>query len=332
MSTSGISYAAAVSTPSGTVRQPEIKAQALSDHDSRTSLDAPAKPQRPGGGTRSRTSFRGWSKKAAMSEEEASSYQPGPVKEIPYSGHYPRDEHRPNTENDEELVYVLTMKISDSLAKPMNEMRAQYFPKRLNRIPAHLTLFHALPHSHMEVLEQSLSQTCLSMQPFAVSTGKPFRMRKGVGVNVDAGYNELKNVHQQLQSQWQSFLSEQDAGGFRPHWTVMNKVDDEVAVNGAFESIRNDLSQRSEEGQALGLDLWRYNRGNWDWEKEFVFGKGASSAQVSDSRYAGDTQGNGEAGGTGEKARGGSSKRPGMWKRGSSVGDALRTMSFRRKS
>lgn len=327
-----MSYAAAVSTPRGTVRQPEIKAQALSDADSRASSEAPRKPQRPGAGTRARTSFRGWSKKTAKGQHGPSKHQPGPVEEVPHTGHYPRIEHKPQTQNEEELVYILTMKLSDSLARSMNEMRERYFPTRLNRIPAHLTLFHALPHSQMEVLEQSIRQTSESMQPFVVSTGKPFRMRKGVGVNVDSGYHRMKEVHRQLQMQWETFLSEQDAGGFRPHWTVMNKVDDAELVDGAFETIGRGLLERNEEGRALGLDLWRYNRGDWEWVKEFPFGSTSPASRATELHSGRNgaisvTQGDTDGG-----APGGQNKRPGLWTRGSSVGDVLRTMSFGRKS
>ncbi|KAH9859483.1 hypothetical protein IAQ61_011264 [Plenodomus lingam] len=276
MPTPGVSYAAVVSRPSGTHRQPEAKAQISTDYGSRASLGGPTRSQRPGIETQSGTLSHDWPNKAVRSEEKTSAYQPGPTGEVERS----RDEHKPKTEHGEELVYVLTVKISNSLARPMNQMRKQHFPKRLNHIPAHLTLFHALPHSQLAMIEQGLSQMSLSIQPFAVSTGKPFRMRKGIGVNVDVGYNKLKHVHCQLQSQWEPFLSEQDAGGFRPHWTVMNKVDDGERVKSAFETIGKELSRRREEGSALGLDLWRYNGGKWEWTREFTFGQGASPTQT----------------------------------------------------
>ena len=227
-------------------------------------------------------------------------------------------------------MYVLTLKVTDDLSRPMNEFRERYFPKRLNRTPAHLTLFHALPHSQLSALEASLSQTSSTVTPFLVSSGKPFRMRKGVGVNVDAGYAALKDVHSQLQSQWGSFLSEQDAGGFRPHWTVMNKVDDEKKVDDAFDAVRRELSERNQEGQATGLDLWRYNRGDWEWASEFPFG-GEGKKTVEKMR---DKVSLGKGGSmVGQSIEGNASnKRPAVWKRGSSVGEAWRSMSFRRKS
>lgn len=330
MSGSAISYAAAVSTPNGSVRQPKIKAQTCPDPDISTSFEIKENSSRPGAGIRSGTSFRGWTKKTEKSGREKAAHQSGPVTEIRHSGHIPRDEHRPKTEHGEELVYILTMNLSDSLATPMNKMREQHFPKKLNRIPAHMTLFHALPHSQFEALEEGLSRLSANTQPFVVSTGKPFRMRKGVGVNVDAGYKKMKDLHQKLQLHWLPFLSEQDAGGFRPHWTVMNKVDDETVVETAFETIRKELSESNQEGRAFGLDLWKYNRGNWEWAKIYLFGEASKATLHSPGARNGQVAA--QTATPGEQNTEGLSKRPGMWKRGSSVGDTLRTMSFRRKS
>jgi mannose-1-phosphate guanylyltransferase len=338
-----VSYAAAVSTPNGSVRQPQIQARACSFDDTRSSLgdQKPAKPQRPGAGIRSKTSFRGWTGKKTQEsskfEKSAVQYHPRTSREEqrPNTGKYhartSREEHRPNTEGAEDDVYVLTLKLTESLEKPMNEMRQQYFPTKLNRTPAHLTLFHALPHSQMEVMEQGLTQLASSTTPFSVTTGGPFRMKKGVGVNVDEGYQTMKSVHGQLKNSWFSFLSEQDAGGFRPHWTVMNKVDEEKEVDAALHAVRQTLSQRMIEGHAVGLTLWKYDRGNWLWAKEFAFGetqRPLSRRQTSASPSGhlsppADTHGS---------PGGAPNRRPGLMKRGSSVVDAWRSMSFLRRT
>jgi mannose-1-phosphate guanylyltransferase len=328
----GVSYAAAVSTPNGSVRQPQIQSRACSDPDLQTSFESQAskqpqtKPQRPGAGIRSKTSFRGWTSKKG--QESQGHHERGPIKEV-HHGHITRAEHQPNTGGNEEHVYVLTMKLEDSLSVPMNKLRQQYFPKRLNRTPAHLTLFHALPHSHMEAIEQGLSQLSSSTKPFHVTTGGPFRMRKGVGVNVDAGYQDMKGVHNQLKTQWMSFLSEQDQGGFRPHWTVMNKVDEETEVEHALGAVRKELSHDTKEGRAVGLELWRYDRGNWIWANEYTFGTSKEAPSTSSPGGGSVSPKNASPG---EQPGSGPSKRPGMSKRGSSVAGAWRSMSFRRKS
>jgi len=292
------------------------------------------KPQRPGAGIRAKSSFRGWaSKKESKSSLQVQSYEPYIVEESRPSGHFPRTEHKPNTESEEEEhIYVLTLKVTDSLAKPMDEMRNRDFPRHLNRTGAHLTLFHALPHSQIEALEQGLNQVAATMKPFEVSSGKPFRMRKGVGINVDEGYKTMKDVHADLQSQWAAFLSEQDAGGFRPHWTVMNKIDDETKVDGAFATIRQELSESNQEGKAVGLDLWRYERGNWIFAKEYMFGNVVRTLTRVDTSGSSSNRDSPLSPPADQSTAGGPVRRPGMFKRASSVGDALRSMSFRRRS
>jgi mannose-1-phosphate guanylyltransferase len=303
----GLSYAAAVSTPIGTMRQPQIQARACSDPDLRASIEEQTREKipgtkalRPGAGVRSRTSFRGW----GASKKTVNQPERGAVQHVQHD-FVPRNEHVPNT--GEEHVYVLTLKLEESLSAPMNSLREQYFPKRINKTPAHLTLFHALPHSHITELQHGLSEISTNARPFQVTTGGPFRMRKGVGVNVDAGYQNMKSLHSQLRSQWMPFLSEQDQSGFKPHWTVMNKVDEEKEVEHALTEVRRVLSQSTKEGQAIGLELWRYDRGYWIWAEEYKFGEvkktgprpasksGISGEQAPDSR---------------------ASKRPGLLKQG----------------
>jgi mannose-1-phosphate guanylyltransferase len=320
---SGVSYAAAVSTPNGTMRQPQIQARACSDPDLRASFEeqtkekkSGAKALRPGAGVRSTTSFRGW---GALKKTENQSER-GAVQHAQHD-FGPRTEHTPNTDAHEEHVYVLTLKLEESLSTPMNSLREQYFPKRINKTPAHLTLFHALPHSHITKLQQGLSELSRNTRPFQVTTGGPFRMRKGVGVNVDAGYQKMKSLHSQLRSQWLTFLSEQDQGGFKPHWTVMNKVDDEKEVGHALSAVRQTLSQSTKEGQAIGLMLWRYDRGHWIWAEEYVFG----AMKKTDPKPASKNNASSEQAPGSEV-----NKSSGVLKQGSNVADAWRSMSFRR--
>lgn len=187
--------------------------------------------------------------------------------------HETKREHKPNTGADENCVYVLTMMLDQTFSNTMNLMRQQYFPRKLNKTPAHITLFHALPHSQLSAIKEDLAQITLQTEPFRVTTKEPFRMRKGIGVNVGVGVQHMKIVHEQLRSRWKHFLSDQDRYGFRPHWTVMNKVDDEQRVDQALKSIRTELSRDTKDGIALGLEMWMFEKGRWRWVNEYTFRK-----------------------------------------------------------
>lgn len=180
--------------------------------------------------------------------------------------------HIPNTSRPESLVYVLTLQTTPSLQSPLNALRERHFPRHLNRTPAHLTLFHALPHSRLDAITSSLDRLSRTTNPYAVSTGKPFRLRMGVAVHVARGYEQVKATHARLRDEWTGFLSEQDRGGWRGHWTVMNKAADEESVRRAWEDVTRGFG--GAEGMAEGLTLWRYERGFWIFEREFRFDAG----------------------------------------------------------
>jgi len=108
-------------------------------------------------------------------------------------------------------------------------------------------------------------------------------MKKGFGISVPEakGGKRAREVRGELLGTWQSeeegdersWLSEQDSGtGYRAHYTVMNKVEDEGAVKRAFGEV--ERSWKGDQGTAVGLGLWRYERGYWKWVQGFEFGGG----------------------------------------------------------
>lgn len=189
----------------------------------------------------------------------------------------PSPSHRPQTQSGEETVYVLTLLTDKRLHERMTALRNQYFPKKINKLAAHLTLFHALPESRLESnIIPLLKEVCANTSPFSIRADKPFRLKKGFAVSVSSriGGQQAKQVHDALQGQWKrdDFLSEQDAGGCRLHYTLMNKVDDEAEISNAYNELLDRW--RADSGVAEGLALWRYDRGFWKWEKSFNFSGG----------------------------------------------------------
>ena len=85
------------------------------------------------------------------------------------------------------------------------------------------------------------------------------------------GLQEAKQLHHELQSAWRDFLSEQDAGGWRGHWTVQNKVAEEKVAADAFEEIQHGFG--GAQGSAKGCSLWRYVKGSWEFERDVPFAK-----------------------------------------------------------
>lgn len=159
----------------------------------------------------------------------------------------------------------------------MTALRKQYFPKHLNKLEAHLTLFHALPGSK---LDSTVIPTILSVArrtaPFKLRANKVMRMKRGLGIALakTQGADQTKEVHAQLREAWlqggQRWLSEQDRGGLgHVHYTIMNKVDDVEDVEKAQDEV--EKSYKGDVGVAEGLVLFRYDRGFWRWERKFEF-------------------------------------------------------------
>ncbi|KAK7733913.1 hypothetical protein SLS53_008065 [Cytospora paraplurivora] len=183
----------------------------------------------------------------------------------------PKDEHRPRTLSEEEHVYVLTLSTTPSLHDTVTALRERHFPAHLNRTPAHLTMFHALPGSHLSGIVAAIEEECHGLSPFRLATGSLFRMRRGVGINVGQGSRPARLLHEGLQRRWIGFLSEQDRQAWRPHWTIQNKVNDAAVVEETMREV--GLKFQGAEGVSQGCVLWRYeNGGNWRFERMFEFG------------------------------------------------------------
>jgi hypothetical protein len=182
--------------------------------------------------------------------------------------------HIPNTTFPEKSVYILTFLTDVPTNKTMTALRTQYFPPHHNRLDAHLTLFHAIPGSHLQSsIIPTLKTLSYSTSPFSISASTPFRLTHGIAIGVPKwkGGDEARAVHRRLKVEWmrEGFLSEQDRGGFAAHWTVMNKEDDEEKVARAMEEVEG--SWREANGVVEGLSLWEYVKGRWRHEVDFLF-------------------------------------------------------------
>jgi 2'-5' RNA ligase len=114
-------------------------------------------------------------------------------------------------------------------------------------VGAHVTLFHALPAHLREDVEAEL----------------------GRGVAYGLVTEEAQRLHRRLQERWPPHLTRQDAEPFRPHVTVQNKVEPQLARE---TLARLRASFRPETTLAVGLELWRYDDGPWTLLRRWAFG------------------------------------------------------------
>ena len=140
----------------------------------------------------------------------------------------------------------------------LDGLRRAYFPPERNVLKAHLTMFHALPPSAEHELRRRLSDCARAARPKAMIEGL---MDLGGGVAYRVVSPELDRIRAELADAFHGSLSAHDAGGWRPHVTVQNKVPPKEA-RALRERLEREFSPRPL--AISGLGLHRYLDGPWE--------------------------------------------------------------------
>ena len=140
----------------------------------------------------------------------------------------------------------------------LDQLRRAYYPAERNQLPAHLTVFHALPPSAEGEVRRSLSRLASEPPPRASIEGL---MDLGGGVAFRIVSADLDRIRNELAHDLHGLLGAPDAGGWRPHVTIQNKVAPKVA-RALKEFLERDFSPRPL--AISGLGLYRYLGGPWE--------------------------------------------------------------------
>jgi 2'-5' RNA ligase len=145
-------------------------------------------------------------------------------------------------------------------------LRQQHFPPARNFLPAHITLFHALPGEQKISIQQTLQALCSRRPVLSLTFPKVRSLGKGVAITVESP--ELIQLHQHLAKTWQAWLSRQDQQRYQPHITIQNKVTPDAA-----QQLHQQLAGTWQlwQGYGEGLLLWYYQGGPWELAHEFAF-------------------------------------------------------------
>ncbi|MFC0384279.1 2'-5' RNA ligase family protein [Muricoccus vinaceus] len=165
-----------------------------------------------------------------------------------------------------EAPLILTLRFDDAAFARLDGLRRAHFPPERNQIPAHLTLFHALPGEALEEVVSGLRTACAATPPMELRFSGLRSLGRGVALEVEAP--ALVALRKALAYGWARRLTRQDAQGFRPHVTLQNKVTPEAAA-----TLLAALSAGFEPwaGRAEGLLLWHYRGGPWEAAAEVPF-------------------------------------------------------------
>lgn len=174
--------------------------------------------------------------------------------------------------HDSAFTDILTLALDPASQAHFEHMRQQHYPATLNRIGAHLTLFHTLPES--EEVRSTLLEA-VARKPFTMRVTGLRSLGKGVAYSVESP--ELLSLHKHLSTAFAEHLSPQDKQKFQPHVVIQNKATGEEA-----RTLKAMLTAgfRTFEVEATGLELWRYLNGPWKLRERLLF---ASDGQLETS-------------------------------------------------
>src|SRR5437764_1169527 len=139
----------------------------------------------------------------------------------------------------------------------LDQLRRAHYPSERNQLPAHLTMFHALPPSAEGEVRRTLARLASSPPPRASIEGL---MDLGGGVALRVVSPGLDAIRRELSADFRGLLGAQDSGGWRPHVTIQNKVPPKDA---RALLAQLDAEFRSRQLRIAGLGLHRYLDGPW---------------------------------------------------------------------
>ena len=103
----------------------------------------------------------------------------------------------------------------------LDSLRRRHYPPERNRVPAHLTLFHALAPSAEDEARRRLAGQSARPAPAVRIAGL---MDLGGGVAFRVVSDELDTIRDELADDLHGLLGAQDSGGWRPHVTIRTRL------------------------------------------------------------------------------------------------------------
>lgn len=162
---------------------------------------------------------------------------------------------------------ILTLAMDAAGFARLDAERRAHFPPGRNLIPAHLTLFHALPGEALDSIAARLAEVAARTAPLPLRVAGVRFLGRGVAFAIESP--PLLALRAELAAGWEGWLGAQDRQGWRPHVTVQNKAPPEVARS-LYDDLRAGFTPWQARGE--GLLLWHYRGGPWEAAGHFPLG------------------------------------------------------------
>ena len=168
--------------------------------------------------------------------------------------------------DDTDPPLILTLVLAPDAQAAFERDRRAHFPSRLNKIPAHVCLFHHLPGGSRDAIAARLGAIAAATPRFPVVVDGPMTLGRGVAWRLRSA--ALSGLRAALAAEWDGWLTPQDRQGYRPHVTIQNKV---APANAKALHMALSEGFQPYEVAADSLALWRYLGGPWRADGAFPF-------------------------------------------------------------
>ena len=153
---------------------------------------------------------------------------------------------------------IVTAELGPADLAWLDGLRRAHYPPERNRLPAHLTMFHALPPSAESDARVRLAAAAREYSPPRAMIAGLMDLGGGVALRVVS--DDLDAIRADLADGFHGLLGAQDSGGWRPHVTIQNKVAPKVS-RALIAELAAEFTPRSL--AIAGLGLHRYLGGPW---------------------------------------------------------------------
>ncbi|MDP2214332.1 2'-5' RNA ligase family protein [Phenylobacterium sp.] len=108
---------------------------------------------------------------------------------------------------------IITAALDEGAFDWFDDLRQAHFPQNRNLVPAHLTLFHALPGDHEPRIAEILKTACAARTPMRLAVRGPWFIGRGVAYRIASP--ELEALRADLAQAFAPWLTPQDRAPFR---------------------------------------------------------------------------------------------------------------------
>jgi hypothetical protein len=168
--------------------------------------------------------------------------------------------------DDDPRPLILTARLAPPAQARFEALRRANYPAEINRVPAHVSLFHHLPGRELAAVKRRLAAVCGPLPPPHVAVTGLKSLGQGVAFQLRSP--ELDSVRGELADGWQTLLIPQDRAGFRAHVTVQNKVSSAEA-RATLQGLQAGFVPFAT--KVVAVAVWRYLGGPWEPVAEVAF-------------------------------------------------------------